>query len=190
MSLATCFRQIKQGCLSIFKPRLFIEKGRRFIHPFYVPMYKLSTVKIKSCYLLLLPVVVTLHLVRMAQKDPTHDDYCLEQYKYQFQPDILGGKVAFITGGGSGIGFRIAEVLMRHGCDVAIGSRRKDKLEEVNQIVYIICGLHLNILLSDLLTVCFFLQSAKRLMEATGRKCLPIQIDVRKVRCVRHLQSA
>lgn len=69
----------------------------------------------------------------MAQEDPAaHDDYCLKEYKHQFQPDILRGRVAFITGGGSGIGFRIAELLMRHGCDVAIGSRRKDKLEQVN----------------------------------------------------------
>ena len=62
-----------------------------------------------------------------------HDDYCLEQYKYQYQPDLLRGKVAFITGGGSGIGFRMAELLMRHGCDVAIGSRRMDKLKEVSR---------------------------------------------------------
>ena len=70
-----------------------------------------------------------------------HDDYCLEQYKYQYQPDLLRGKVAFITGGGSGIGFRMAELLMRHGCDVAIGSRRMDKLKEVGRgsVITFIC---------------------------------------------------
>lgn len=60
-----------------------------------------------------------------------HDDYCLEEYRYLYSPDILRGKVAFITGGGSGIGFRIAEILMRHGCDTAIASRKIHKLEEV-----------------------------------------------------------
>lgn len=60
-----------------------------------------------------------------------HDDYCLEEYRYLYSPDILRGKVAFITGGGSGIGFRIAEIFMRHGCDTAIASRKIHKLEEV-----------------------------------------------------------
>lgn len=60
-----------------------------------------------------------------------HDDYCLKDYKYLYQPNLLRGKVAFITGGGSGIGFRIAEILMRHGCDTVIASRRLDKVEEV-----------------------------------------------------------
>ncbi|XP_052773154.1 peroxisomal 2,4-dienoyl-CoA reductase [(3E)-enoyl-CoA-producing]-like isoform X2 [Mya arenaria] len=62
-----------------------------------------------------------------------------------------GGKVAFVTGGGTGIGFTIAEVLMRHGCDTVIASRRLDKLQE----------------------------SAATLRAATGRRCLPIQMDVR-----------
>ena len=62
-----------------------------------------------------------------------HDDYCLREYKYQFQHDLLDGKVAFITGGASGIGFRIAELLMRHGCKTIIGSRRMKKLEEVGK---------------------------------------------------------
>ncbi len=60
-----------------------------------------------------------------------HDDYCLKEYSYLFQKDLLQGKVAFITGGASGIGFRIAEVFMRHGCDTIIGSRRMEKLNEV-----------------------------------------------------------
>lgn len=60
-----------------------------------------------------------------------HDDYCLRDYKYLYQPDLLQGKVAFITGGGSGIGFRIAELFMRHGCDTVIASRRLGKVEKV-----------------------------------------------------------
>ena len=63
--------------------------------------------------------------------DSNHDDYCLESYKYRYQADLLQGKVAFITGGASGIGFRIAELFMRHGCDTVIVSRRMNKLKEV-----------------------------------------------------------
>lgn len=68
--------------------------------------------------------------VKMGE-DKGHDDYCLQDYKYLYQADLLEGKVAFITGGGSGIGFRIAELFMRHGCRTIIGSRRLDKLQEV-----------------------------------------------------------
>uniref|UniRef100_A0A8D0F668 Peroxisomal 2,4-dienoyl-CoA reductase [(3E)-enoyl-CoA-producing] n=1 Tax=Strix occidentalis caurina TaxID=311401 RepID=A0A8D0F668_STROC len=42
-------------------------------------------------------------------------DDCLREYRHLFSPDILAGRVAFITGGGSGIGFRIAEIFMRCG---------------------------------------------------------------------------
>ena len=69
----------------------------------------------------------------MAAKD-VHDDYPLKDYEYRYCSDLLAGKVAFVSGGGSGIGFRIAELLMRHGCNVAIGSRRIDKLEQVESL--------------------------------------------------------
>ena len=42
-------------------------------------------------------------------------DVPLTSYKPLFSPSLLEGKAAFVTGGGSGIGFRIAELLMRHG---------------------------------------------------------------------------
>ena len=41
------------------------------------------------------------------------DDHCLTSYNYKFSPYVLKDQVAFITGGGSGIGMRIAEILMR-----------------------------------------------------------------------------
>ncbi|XP_030195867.1 peroxisomal 2,4-dienoyl-CoA reductase [(3E)-enoyl-CoA-producing] isoform X2 [Gadus morhua] len=78
-------------------------------------------------------------------------DDCMDSYTYTYSPDLLKDQVAFITGGGSGIGFRIAEVFMRHGCDTVIASRNLDKLKE----------------------------AANKLSTATGRRCLPLHIDVR-----------
>jgi len=76
----------------------------------------------------------------------------LQNYRHVFVPDLLKGKVAFISGGGSGIGFTITEMLMRHGCDTVIASR------DLNRV-----------------------KSAAIVLEnATGQKCLPLQLDVRK----------
>ena len=72
-------------------------------------------------------------------EDDEHDDFCLPDYKYLYQADLLEGKVAFITGGGSGIGFRIAELFMRHGCTTVIGSRRLKKLQEVASYTLPVC---------------------------------------------------
>ncbi|XP_064644810.1 peroxisomal 2,4-dienoyl-CoA reductase [(3E)-enoyl-CoA-producing]-like [Lineus longissimus] len=80
------------------------------------------------------------------------DEKTLTNYGYKFRPDLLSGKVAFVTGGGSGICFTIAEVLMRHKCKVAIASRNFEKLKI----------------------------AAEKLVAATGGECLPIQMDVRK----------
>uniref|UniRef100_A0A7J8IYQ8 Peroxisomal 2,4-dienoyl-CoA reductase [(3E)-enoyl-CoA-producing] n=1 Tax=Molossus molossus TaxID=27622 RepID=A0A7J8IYQ8_MOLMO len=56
----------------------------------------------------------------MTQPPPdVSEDDCLPEYQHLFCPDLLRDKVAFITGGGSGIGFRIAEIFMRHGCHTA-----------------------------------------------------------------------
>jgi peroxisomal 2,4-dienoyl-CoA reductase len=46
-----------------------------------------------------------------------------------FQPDLLKGRVALITGGGTGICRGIALAFARHGCDVAITSRKLEHLE-------------------------------------------------------------
>ncbi|KAH0455166.1 hypothetical protein IEQ34_015198 [Dendrobium chrysotoxum] len=46
-----------------------------------------------------------------------------------FKPDILKGKVALVTGGGSGIGFEISTQLGKHGAAVAIMGRRRSILD-------------------------------------------------------------
>ena len=46
-----------------------------------------------------------------------------------FTPDLLKGRVALITGGGTGICRGIALAFAEHGCDVAITSRKAEHLE-------------------------------------------------------------
>ena len=47
----------------------------------------------------------------------------------------LDGKVALVTGGGSGLGASIALALSRSGAKVALAARRKDKLRETEDLI-------------------------------------------------------
>jgi NAD(P)-dependent dehydrogenase (short-subunit alcohol dehydrogenase family) len=46
-----------------------------------------------------------------------------------FRPDLLAGRVAIVTGGGTGIGAGITRALARHGADIVLASRRRAHLE-------------------------------------------------------------
>ncbi|HXF26295.1 MAG TPA: SDR family NAD(P)-dependent oxidoreductase, partial [Bryobacteraceae bacterium] len=46
-----------------------------------------------------------------------------------FRERLLDGKTAFVTGGGSGIGQRIAERFAEHGATVVLAGRKQEKLD-------------------------------------------------------------
>lgn len=47
-----------------------------------------------------------------------------------FKNNIFKGQRALITGGGSGIGYKVAEMLLQHGATVIIASRTEEKLKK------------------------------------------------------------
>jgi peroxisomal 2,4-dienoyl-CoA reductase len=72
-----------------------------------------------------------------------------------FASDILQGKVAFVTGGGTGITGGIARAFAEHGAKVAITSRKEENLSTV-----------------------------KRTLEAAGGECFAVAADVRDYEAV------
>jgi NAD(P)-dependent dehydrogenase (short-subunit alcohol dehydrogenase family) len=46
-----------------------------------------------------------------------------------FRDHLLTGKNAFVTGGGSGIGQRMAERFAEHGASVTLAGRKQEKLD-------------------------------------------------------------
>jgi citronellol/citronellal dehydrogenase len=68
-----------------------------------------------------------------------------------FAPGLFEGQVAIVTGGGTGIGLRVAEELASLGARVAIGSRKPENLEN---------GLET--------------------LRATGSECAALELDVRE----------
>lgn len=69
-----------------------------------------------------------------------------------FRDDLFEGKVAFVTGGGSGICRGITEALMAHGADAVITSRNQERLDE----------------------------ASGALAAATGHRCMGVACDVRE----------
>lgn len=52
-----------------------------------------------------------------------------------FRADVLKGKVALLTGGGSGIGFEISTQFGKHGASIAIMGRRKNILDDAISVL-------------------------------------------------------
>lgn len=60
-----------------------------------------------------------------------------------FRPDCLAGKVALVTGGGSGICFEVTKQLLKHGCAAAvICGRRQHFLERSSALLEQETGKH------------------------------------------------
>ncbi len=66
-----------------------------------------------------------------------------------FREGLLEGKVALVTGGGTGIGFGIATELARYGAAVAIASRRPKHLapatEKLSELTEQVCAIEVNV---------------------------------------------
>ena len=68
-----------------------------------------------------------------------------------FRPDLFAGRVALLTGGGTGITRGIAEALAAHGADTVLLSRKAEHVQTAE----------------------------KEIAHRFGRRCLGIEADVR-----------
>lgn len=73
-----------------------------------------------------------------------------------YDKNLLAGKVAVVTGGGTGIGKTVATALARHGADVALASRDGERLDA----------------------------AAAEIRKATGRKIIGVATDVSDAKAV------
>ncbi|MGH7859397.1 MAG: SDR family oxidoreductase [Candidatus Binatia bacterium] len=76
-----------------------------------------------------------------------------------FRDDLLAGRVALVTGGGTGIGKAIALELGRCGAELAIASRKTENLEP----------------------------AAAEIVRETGRHCLALRCDIREPEAVEEM---
>lgn len=79
-----------------------------------------------------------------------------------FKSDVLKGKVALLTGGGSGIGFEISSQFGKHGASIAIMGRRKNVLDDA---VSALTSLGIPVLYLSFFYLFFFLLTCFHLIE-------------------------
>ena len=77
-----------------------------------------------------------------------------------FRPDLFAGRVALVTGGGTGIGREVALAFARYGADVVLAGRTAETLDETAALV-----------------------------TALGRRCLPVPTNIREPDQVDHLRD-
>ncbi|MBI4060171.1 MAG: SDR family NAD(P)-dependent oxidoreductase, partial [Elusimicrobia bacterium] len=76
-----------------------------------------------------------------------------------YEKTLLAGKIAVVTGGGTGLGKAVASALARHGADVALAARDGERLDA----------------------------AAAAIRKATGRRAIGVPTDVSDAKAVSKL---